>query len=102
MYIILLLIIYNYIIIDNIHHIIFDIVRYIIVEVMIIQWISKKQIHRDLTLLQERQQKKCDKLEAAVRDDETLFRREIHGLQDINKVLIFIKIHKKYINIYKL
>lgn len=44
------------------------------------------QAIKDLTLLQERQQKRCERLEAAVRDDETLFRREIHGLQDNNKV----------------
>lgn len=41
---------------------------------------------RDLTLLQERQQKKCERLEARVQDDEALFRKEIHSLQDSNKV----------------
>lgn len=42
---------------------------------------------RDLTLLQERQEKKCERLEAAVRDDETQFRRDIYDLQDDNKVV---------------
>ncbi|XP_017785913.1 PREDICTED: exocyst complex component 5 isoform X2 [Nicrophorus vespilloides] len=44
------------------------------------------QAIKDLTLLEERQQKRCERLEATVRDDETLFRREIHGLQENNKM----------------
>lgn len=40
---------------------------------------------KDLTLLQERQHKKCERLEAAVRDDETHFRRQVHNLQEDNK-----------------
>ncbi|XP_022909195.1 exocyst complex component 5 [Onthophagus taurus] len=43
------------------------------------------QAIKDLTLLQERQQKKCERLEARVQDDEAIFRKEIHGLLDSNK-----------------
>ncbi|GJQ76380.1 hypothetical protein Trydic_g2098 [Trypoxylus dichotomus] len=46
------------------------------------------QAIKDLTLLQERQQKKCERLEARVQDDEAIFRKEIHSLQDSNKVAV--------------
>lgn len=49
---------------------------------------------RDLTLLQERQQKKCERLEARVQDDEAIFRKEVHSLQDSNKVAVSVYIHK--------
>lgn len=41
---------------------------------------------RDLTLLQERQQRKCERLEAAVREDEAVFFQEVQKLQEDNKV----------------
>lgn len=41
---------------------------------------------RDLTLLQERQQKKCEKLESAVHEDEALFFQEMYTLMEQNKV----------------
>jgi hypothetical protein len=43
-----------------------------------------------LTLLQERQKKKCERLEAAVREDEALFFQEIHNLLEQNKVIIYL------------
>lgn len=43
--------------------------------------------YRDLTLLQERQKKKCERLEAAVREDEALFFQKIHDLLGQNKVI---------------
>jgi hypothetical protein len=50
------------------------------------------QAIKDLTLLQERQKKKCERLEAAVREDEALFFQEIHNLlEQINKLLIHFK-----------
>lgn len=42
---------------------------------------------RDLTLLQDRQQKKCERLEAAVREEEMVFRQEVQQLQEKNKVI---------------
>lgn len=50
---------------------------------------------RDLTLLQERQHKKCEKLETAVQEDEALFFQEMYTLMEQNKVFILIltKIH---------
>lgn len=44
--------------------------------------------YRDLTLLQERQQKKCEKFEAAVHEDEALFFQEMYTLMEQNKVHI--------------
>jgi hypothetical protein len=46
------------------------------------------QAIKDLTLLQERQKKKCERLEAAVREDEALFFQEIHNLLEQNKQAI--------------
>ncbi|XP_018570969.1 exocyst complex component 5 [Anoplophora glabripennis] len=46
------------------------------------------QAIKDLTLLQERQQKKCEKLEAAVREDEAMFFQEIYNLLEQNKQAI--------------
>ncbi|KAJ8941941.1 hypothetical protein NQ318_013274 [Aromia moschata] len=46
------------------------------------------QALKDLTLLQERQQKKCEKLEAAVREDEAMFFQEIYNLLEQNKQTI--------------
>ncbi|KAB0803903.1 hypothetical protein PPYR_00873 [Photinus pyralis] len=43
------------------------------------------QAIKDLTLLQERQQKKCERLEAVVRQDELVFFQEIQALQEKNK-----------------
>ncbi|EFA06250.1 exocyst complex component 5 [Tribolium castaneum] len=46
------------------------------------------QAIKDLTLLQERQKKKCERLEAAVREDEALFFQKIHDLLGQNKQAI--------------
>ncbi|KAJ3648998.1 hypothetical protein Zmor_020762, partial [Zophobas morio] len=46
------------------------------------------QAIKDLTLLQERQKKKCERLEAAVREDEAQFFQEIHNLLEQNKKAI--------------
>ncbi|KAF2882433.1 hypothetical protein ILUMI_23752 [Ignelater luminosus] len=43
------------------------------------------QAIKDLTLLQERQQKKCERLESAVRQDQVVFFQEIQALQEKNK-----------------
>ncbi|CAH1958196.1 unnamed protein product [Acanthoscelides obtectus] len=43
------------------------------------------QAIKDLTLLQERQQKKCEKLENAVREDEALFFQEVYNLFEQNQ-----------------
>ncbi|CAG9766397.1 unnamed protein product [Ceutorhynchus assimilis] len=43
------------------------------------------QAIKDLTLLQERQQKKCERLEGAVREDEAMFFQEIYTLLEQNK-----------------
>lgn len=43
------------------------------------------QAIKDLTLLQERQQKKCERLETVVRQDEMIFFQEIQALQEKNK-----------------
>ncbi|XP_060520245.1 exocyst complex component 5 [Cylas formicarius] len=43
------------------------------------------QAIKDLTLLQERQEKKCERLETSVREDEALFFREIYNLLEQNK-----------------
>lgn len=43
--------------------------------------------YRDLKLLQERQQKKCESLESIVREDEAVFSQEVHKLQEENKVI---------------
>ncbi|KAL1514248.1 hypothetical protein ABEB36_003535 [Hypothenemus hampei] len=43
------------------------------------------QAIKDLTLLNERQQKKCEKLESIVREDEALFFQEIFALLEGNK-----------------
>ncbi|KAF5297093.1 hypothetical protein FQA39_LY02673 [Lamprigera yunnana] len=43
------------------------------------------QAIKDLTLLQERQQKKCERLETIVRQDEIIFFQEVQGLQEKNK-----------------
>lgn len=39
-----------------------------------------------MTLLQERQHKKCEKLETAVHEDEALFFQEMYTLMEQNKV----------------
>ncbi|CAH1958200.1 unnamed protein product [Acanthoscelides obtectus] len=44
------------------------------------------QAIKDLTLLQERQQKKCEKLENAVREDEALFFQEVYNLFEQNQL----------------
>ncbi|KAJ8975924.1 hypothetical protein NQ317_014884 [Molorchus minor] len=46
------------------------------------------QALKDLTLLQERQQKKCEKLEGVVHDDEAMFFQEIYNLLEQNKQAI--------------
>ncbi|CAG9813813.1 unnamed protein product [Phaedon cochleariae] len=46
------------------------------------------QAIKDLTLLQERQQKKCEKLETAVREEEATFFQEIYTLLEQNKQAI--------------
>nr|XP_023030240.1 exocyst complex component 5 isoform X1 [Leptinotarsa decemlineata] len=46
------------------------------------------QAIKDLTLLQDRQQKKCEKLEMAVREDEAMFFQEIYNLLEQNKQAI--------------
>lgn len=43
------------------------------------------QAIKDLQILQERQQKKCDKLEAALKDEEARHILEIFELQERNK-----------------
>ncbi|KAF7265194.1 hypothetical protein GWI33_021387 [Rhynchophorus ferrugineus] len=43
------------------------------------------QAIKDLTLLQERQEKKCERLEATVREDEAIFFQEIYTLLEQNK-----------------
>ncbi|KAH1007040.1 hypothetical protein HUJ04_004322 [Dendroctonus ponderosae] len=43
------------------------------------------QAIKDLTLLQERQQKKCERLESVVREDEAMFFQEIYTLLEQNK-----------------
>lgn len=43
------------------------------------------QAIKDLTLLQERQQKKCERIESAVREDEAMFFQEIYTLLEQNK-----------------
>lgn len=43
-------------------------------------------IDRDLTMLQERQQKKCERLEQAVREDTLVFYQEVQTLQEHNRV----------------
>ncbi|XP_030759414.1 exocyst complex component 5 [Sitophilus oryzae] len=43
------------------------------------------QAIKDLTLLQERQEKKCERLESTVRDDEAMFFQEIYNLLEQNK-----------------
>lgn len=53
------------------------------------KWKKKERLllfFRDLTLLQERQQKKCEKLEGAVQEDEALFFQEMYTLMEQNKV----------------
>lgn len=42
---------------------------------------------RDLNLLQERQAKKCERLETTVREDEATFFQEVYNLMEQNKVL---------------
>lgn len=49
---------------------------------------SFTQAIKDLTLLQERQQKKCERLEGIVRDDEALFCEKINSFLNQNKQTI--------------
>lgn len=42
---------------------------------------------RDLKFLQERQKKKCEKLEHACREKESLYAAQIQKLQEQNKVV---------------
>ncbi|XP_045471199.1 exocyst complex component 5 [Harmonia axyridis] len=46
------------------------------------------QAIKDLTLLQERQQKKCERLEAIVKEDEEIFCKKVQGFLDQNKQTI--------------
>lgn len=48
---------------------------------------SFTQAIKDLSLLQDRQQKKCERLEMIVREDENVFRREVHGLLEANRTV---------------
>lgn len=44
---------------------------------------------RDLKFLQERQKRKCEKLEQVCREKESLYSSQILSLQEQNKVVLF-------------
>lgn len=45
---------------------------------------------RDLKFLQERQKRKCEKMEQVCREKESLYSKQIQSLQEQNKVVIII------------